>query len=112
MDCKIVIGADGHPDIFASGCFIQIIDQNSVGEEIWRDYAAAFRDAGDITPCFIIDDRKDLPLPNWGFARQIDLRDPGSVRTIVDTIKQMKAEMNRRLPDFFRRLEYSQSSIV
>lgn len=63
IDCKIFFGTDGHPDIFACGCFIQILDRNSVGEEMWQHYAAAYKDAGDITPCFIIDDRRDLPLP-------------------------------------------------
>ncbi len=100
-DCEIILGADGDPDIFAYGCFIQILDRNSVGEEMWRDYAAAYKDAGDITPCFIIDDRTDLPLPSWKFARQIDMREPSAVTAIVGTIRQMKAEMNRRLPAYF-----------
>lgn len=98
----IVNGADGDPDIFAYGGFVQILDRNSVGVEMWRDYAAAYKDAGDITPCFIIDDRKDLPLPDWKFVKQIDMCDPSAVTTIVGTIRQMKAEMNRRLPDLFQ----------
>jgi len=102
IGCVIVNGADGDPDIFAFGCFIQILDRNSVGVEMWRGYAAAYKDAGDITPCFIIDDRKDLPLPNWKFAKQIDMRDRSAVTTIVETIRQMKAEMNHRLPDIFQ----------
>ena len=100
-DCTVVVGTSGHPDIFAFGCFIQVIDRNSVGDEMWREYAAAYKDAGDITPCFIIDDRKDLPLPNWKYAKQIDMRDPSVITTIVGTIRQMKMEMNRRLPEFF-----------
>lgn len=102
IGCVIVHGVDGDPDIFAYGCFIQILDRNSVGEEMWRDYAAAYNDAGDITPCFIIDDRKDLPLPNWKYAKQIDMQGPSAVNTIVETIRQMKAEMNLRLPDIFQ----------
>lgn len=105
IGCVIVNGADGDPDIFAYGCFVQIIDRNSVGVEMWRDYAAAYKDAGDITPCFIIDDRRDLPLPDWKFVKQIDMRDPSAVATIVGTIRQMKAEMNRRLPDAFQQSE-------
>lgn len=101
IGCVIVRGVDGDPDIFAYGCFIQILDRDSVGEEMWRDYAAAYKDAGDITPCLIIDDRRDLPLPSWKFARQVHMRDPSALITIVETIRQMKAEMNRRLPALF-----------
>lgn len=103
IDCEIIMGADGDPDIFAYGCFVQILDRNSVGEEMWRDYSAAYKDSGDITPCFIIDSRKDLPLPDWKFVKQIDMCDPSAVTTIVATIRMMKAEMNRRLPAFFVR---------
>jgi hypothetical protein len=112
IDCKIVFGTNGHPDIFAYGCFVQILDRNSVGDDMWKDYVEAYKNAGDITPCFIIDDRTDLPLPKWKFAHKIDMRDPGSIPTIVNTIRQMKAEMNRRLPEAFKPAEDSRSSIV
>jgi len=102
IDCQIIRGTDGHPDIYAYGCFVQILDRTLVGDEMWREYAAAYKDAGDITPCFIIDDRKDLPLPSWKFAKQIDMQDPSAVNTIVETIRQMKTEMNLRLPDIFQ----------
>lgn len=103
IDCQIIRGTNGHPDIYAYGCFVQILDRTMVGEEMWRDYAAAYKDAGDITPCFIIDDRKDLPLPSWKFAKPIDMRDPSAVTMIVGTVRQMKAEMNSRLPAVFMR---------
>ena len=100
--CDIVFGDRNSPDVYAIGGFVLVLDRGAVGDETWRDYVEMYAADGDATPCFIIDNRRDLPLPDWNYARQFDMADPGSVSTIVNAIRQMKLEMNRRLPDLFR----------
>jgi len=100
--CDIVFGDRNSPDLYAIGGFVLVLDRSEVGDDVWRDYVEMYAVDGDATPCFIIDDRTDLRLPDWNYARQFDMTDPASVPTIVNAIRQMKLEMNRRLPDLFR----------
>ena len=99
--CDIVFGEKDSPDLYAIGGFVLVLDRRQVGDKEWRYYVEMYREDGDITPCFIIDRRTDLPLPGWQFTYRLDMDDPGSVATIADAIRQMKLEMNRRLPEFF-----------
>jgi len=100
-DCDIVFGEKDSPDLYAIGGFVLVLDRSQVGDEVWRDYVEMYQDDTDITPCFIIDRRTDLALPNWRFTYRLDMADPGSVPTIAEAIRQMKMEMNRRLPEYF-----------
>jgi hypothetical protein len=109
--CDIVFGEKGSPDLYAIGGFVLILDRSEMGEE-WQECVEMYRDDADITPCFIIDDRKAPPLPNWDFTYRFDMADPGSVATIVEAIWQMKLEMNRRLPALFKEPRNSNSSVV
>jgi len=99
--CDIVFGEKDSPDLYAIGGFVLVLDRNQVGDKEWRYYVEMYREDGDITPCFIIDRRTDLPLPGWQFTYRLEMDEPGSVATIAETIRQMKMEMNRRLPEFF-----------
>lgn len=99
--CDIVFGEKDSPDLYAIGGFVLVLDRNQVGDEVWRDYVEMYQHDTDVTPCFIIDRRTDLPLPAWRFTCRLDMDDRGSVSTISETIRQMKMEMNRRLPNFF-----------
>jgi len=101
--CDIVFGEKDSPDLYAIGGFVLVLDRSQVGDEEWRNYVEMYREDSDITPCFIIDRRTDLALPNWRFTYRLDMADPGSVPTIADAIRQMKMEMNRRLPDMFKK---------
>jgi hypothetical protein len=99
--CDIVFGEKDSPDLYAIGGFVLVLDRSQVGDEVWRDYVDMYQDDTDITPCFILDRRTDLALPKWRFTYRLDMADPGSVATIAEAIRQMKMEMNRRLPEFF-----------
>lgn len=102
IDCELVMGDYDAPDIFACGCFVQVVDRSAIAAEVWRDYLEVYRNSGDVTPCFIIDDCGDLPLPRWAFAYQLDMNHPESLGIILETIREMKAGMDGRLPRFFR----------
>ena len=104
-DCDIVFGEKDSPDLYAIGGFVLVLDRSHVGDTEWRHYVEMYREDGDITPCFIIDRRTDLQLPGWQFTYRLEMDDPGSVATIAEAIRQMKIEMNRRLPTLFRRAE-------
>jgi hypothetical protein len=98
--CDVVFGEKDTPDLYAIGGFVLVLDRSAMGTE-WQEYVEMCRDDTDATPCFIIDDRTDLPLPDWRFTYRFDMADPASVATIAEAIRQMKLEMNRRLPTLF-----------
>lgn len=109
--CDIVFGEKDSPDLYAIGGFVLVLDRNEVGDE-WLEYVEMYRYDADNTPCFIIDNRTDLPLPTWNFTYRFDMASPGSVATIAEAIRQMKLEMNRRLPELFKRPENSRPCSV
>jgi len=103
-DCRVFHGESGSPDIFAIGSFISIVDRNVVGHDLWQEYVECFDPVMDDTPCFIIDDLMHLPLPRRNYVYQFDMTDKRSIMTIVKMIRQMRREMDRRLPDLFKTL--------
>jgi hypothetical protein len=101
-DCSIFYGVSGDPDIFACPAFVMIIDRNLVGLDLWEEYVQASGQCGFDTPCFIVDNNRNLPLPKMKYIDQFDLRDKASIPTILKTIKQMRTELDRRLTDLFK----------
>jgi hypothetical protein len=101
-DCSIFYGVPGDPDIFACPAFALIIDRNFVGNELWEEYVKESNYCGFDTPCFIVDSNINLPIPKMKYIYQFDLDNRTTIPTIIKTIKQMRAELDRRLPDFFK----------
>lgn len=101
-DCTIFYGETPDPDIFACPAFVIIVDRNTVGHDLWREYVECFDPVGEETPCFIVDDLKHLPIPKRKYVYQFDLQDKQTIPTIVKTVKQMRAQLDQKLPDLFR----------
>jgi hypothetical protein len=101
-DCTIFYGTSGDPDIHACPAFVMIVDRNIIGHDLWREKVEYDDSTNDDTPCFIVDNIKDLPYPKKKYVYQFDLNNETSIPTIITTITQMKKEMDRRLPDLFK----------
>ncbi|OQC17723.1 MAG: hypothetical protein BWX72_00366 [Firmicutes bacterium ADurb.Bin080] len=101
-DCTIFYGDNGDPDIHACPAFVMIVDRHAVGFDMWKEYVEYSDLNGDDIPCFIVDSISDLPLPQKKYVYQFDLKDAKSIPTIVKTIAEMKAEMDRKLPSLFK----------
>ncbi|MEE9913128.1 MAG: hypothetical protein K4571_15560 [Deltaproteobacteria bacterium] len=101
-DCTVSFGESGTPDIHACPAFVMIVDRNAVGIDLWNEYVEYSDVNGDDIPCFIIDNISFLPLPQKKYVYQFNLNNKTSIPTIVKTIKEMKTEMDRRLPTLFR----------
>lgn len=101
-DSSIFYGISGDPDIFACPAFVMIIDRNVVGHDLWREYAQISDQCFFDTPCFIIDNNRNLPIPKMKYVYQFDMDKRTTIPTIIETIKQMRTELDRRLPDLFK----------
>jgi len=102
-DCTTVYGEHPYPDILACPAFVMIVDRNVVGHDLWRVKVEYDDSTQDDIPCFIVDNIKDLPMPKTKYVYQFDINDKETIPTIVNTIREMKIEMNRRMPRLFRR---------
>lgn len=103
-DCTVFYGTNPGCDIHAIPAFVMIVDRDVVGHDLWRENVEFCDSCGDDVPCFIVDDVKDLPMPKTKYVYQFDMNDKATIPTIVKTIREMKMEMNRRLPDLFIQL--------
>jgi hypothetical protein len=102
-NCTIFYGTHPHCDIHATPAFVMIVDRDVVGHDLWRENVE-FRDScSDDIPCFIVDNIKYLPLPKTKYVYQFDINDAATIPTIVKTIREMKINMDTRLPDLFKR---------
>jgi hypothetical protein len=101
-DSSIFYGTSGDPDIFACPAFVLIIDRSLVGHDLWKEYVQESDYCGFDTPCFIVDNNLNLPIPKMKYVYQFDMDDGRTIPTITKTIKQMRAELDRRLPDLFK----------
>lgn len=102
-DCTIFYGTYPDPDIHAIPAFVMIVDRNVVGHDLWRENVEFCDSCGDDIPCFIVDNIKDLPMPKTKYVYQFDIDDKATIPTIVKTIREMKIDMDRRLPDLFKK---------
>ncbi len=102
IDCTISYGDKGSIDIFAIGSFVKIVDRNIVGHDVWKEYIECIVDsAGGDTPCIIVDDIYNLPLPKCQYICQLNLKNPTNIQKIIKTIKQMRKIMDKNVPDIF-----------
>lgn len=101
-DSSIFYGTSGDPDIFACPAFVLIIDRNLVGHDLWREYVQVSDQCGYDIPCFIVDNDRNLSMPKMKFVYQFDVLNKGTIPTIIKTIKQMRTELDCRLPDLFK----------
>jgi len=108
-DCTIFYGDNGDPDIHACPAFVMIVDRRAVGFDLWEEYVEYSDMNGDDIPCFIVDNIRHLPLPKKKYVYQFDLNDKEAVPAIIKTIKEMKTEMDRKLPSLFKKGNQSKS---
>jgi len=108
-DCTIFYGDNRDPDIHACPAFVMMVDRNTVGFDLWKEYVEYSDINGDDIPCFIVDNIRHLQLPKNKYVYQFDLNKETSIPTIIKTITEMKTEMDRRLPSLFKN---SSSNII
>ena len=72
--------------------FIYIIDRTVVGKEWWEHYLQCCNRHNWLEPCLIIDDMKDMAMPQSNYVEQFDLNDPSSINAILFIIKEARAQ--------------------
>ena len=92
IGCHIWNGAPGSPDIVAIPAFIVIVDRQTVGKELWSDYVKFCEEVDDDVPCLIVDSLKDWPLPDMKYVKQFDMKQPDSILTLTDMLKDIKKQ--------------------
>lgn len=110
MDCTVSYGGEGGIDITAVDSFVKIVDRNIVGRNVWNKYVEYIDSAGGNNPCIIVDDISDWSLPIYQYTGQLSLKDPGAVKKVVQTIKQMRKTLNKNIPDLFAKQGMESSS--
>ena len=101
IHCTTFHGEPGSIDICAVGSFVKIVDRNTVGYGIWKEYVEGIDSAGGDVPCIIIDRLSDLPLSRCQYVCQMDMNSPETIRKIAQTIKQMRKRLDKDIPALF-----------
>jgi hypothetical protein len=107
-DCTLTFG-EYESDILAVPSFVIIVDRNVLGHQAWRDYVACYEHNVNDVPCFMVDQINDLPFPKQKYVYQLDLNDKSTIPLIVTTIKEMRASMDKGLPNLFRKVDMIRS---
>ena len=102
IGCFVFRGEPCSSDITAIPAFVIIVDRDYVGDEEWGDFVEFCDEVYDDVPCLIVDDRHDLPLPKTPYAAFFDLDRDDAIPQIIRTIKHLKKEMDKNLPDVFK----------
>jgi hypothetical protein len=92
IDCEIFSLNPYAPDGMSLNGFIYIIDRNFVGREWWDHYVQCCNRHHWIEPCLIIDDMKDMAMPQSKYVEQFDLNDPSSISSILYIIKEARVQ--------------------
>lgn len=95
MDCDIFFGEPSSPDLIAIPYFISIVDRSLVGDECWNEYLRYCKETDDDTPCLIVDNNKDLPVPKIKnkIVSHFDLTDRSKIEKIIEIIKYARLKV-------------------
>lgn len=92
IDCEIFSLRPFFVDGLSLNGFIYIIDRNFVGREWWDHYVQFCNRHHWIEPCLIIDDMKDMAMPQSNYVEQFDLNDPSSISSILYIIREARVQ--------------------
>ena len=92
IDCEIFSLRPYSADMMSLNGFIYIIDRNLVGKEWWDHYVRCCNKHNLLEPCLIIDDMKDMEMPQSNYVEQFDLNDPSSISSILYIIKEARVQ--------------------
>ncbi|MEK6689924.1 MAG: hypothetical protein AABY78_01315 [Nitrospirota bacterium] len=95
LNCEVCWGEPSSPDIIALPFFISVIDRNLVGENYWYEYIRFCRETDDDTPCLIVDNNKDLPVPKIINKKvsHFDLKDRTAIEEIIEIIMHKRLKV-------------------
>lgn len=99
-NCRIWWGEPNSPDIIAVGYFVSIIDRDIVGRESYESYLAYTSEANagdeicDETVCVIVDNIRNIELPNLDIILHYDLRDKRSIPWIIHSVSMAKESID------------------
>ena len=94
--CQVDFGRQGTPDVIAVPAFIQIVDRNCVGADIWQNYVAFSDDVHDDTPCVLVDKAVYLPMPITKYVVRYDLTQPDDINEILAIVRQAHLKVPSR----------------
>jgi len=92
INCEIFFLNPYSADRMSLNGFIYIVDRNVVGREWWDHYVQCCNRHHWIEPCLIIDDVKDMAMPQSNYVEQFDFNDPSSISAILFIIKEARAQ--------------------
>jgi hypothetical protein len=92
IDCEIFHLNPYSADMMSLNGFIYIIDRNLVGKEWWGHYVRCCNKYNWIEPCLIVDNVKDMKMPQSNYVEQFDLNDPSSISSILYIIKEARVQ--------------------
>lgn len=100
INCEVIEGTPFTPDMLALSGFVNIIDRNLIGREMWQEYVQWYDEFRRDETCIIVDNIiLDMPMPVSRYMPVFDLNNPYAVPAIITTIKSLKdvyAESYRR----------------
>lgn len=88
IDCDVMEGIKGMPDILAKPAFILIVDRNEVGKENWELYLEEMLYTESDIPCIVVDVSTDFASPRYSNIHYLPLKTESSMDIIIHTIKE------------------------
>ena len=98
IQCVVCDGEPYSPDIYAISGFVQVLDRNTIGRDVWNEYVEFADEVFDDVPCIIIDSMNNLKLPRSKCITRFNLDNADSVSSIISTIKEIRVQMDQHLP--------------
>ena len=91
-ELSVIEGEPNSPDLIAIGCFVLIIDRNLIGEQTYKRYLEIVeagddsKDIKDESTCIIVDNIRDLAVPELKMVCQVDINHRNSHDWVVDIL--------------------------
>ena len=87
INCGVMEGLKGMPDILAIPAFILIVDRNEVGKENWELYLEEMLFTESDIPCIVVDASTDFASPRYPNIHYLPLKTESSMDLIIHAIK-------------------------
>jgi len=89
---SVIKGEPDSSDLIAIGCFALIIDRNLIGKQTYNQYLEIVevgydsKDTKDESTCIIVDNIRDLAVPELKMVCQVDINHRNSDDWVIDIL--------------------------
>lgn len=103
IDHEIIYGEPFSPDILVLSGFFNVIDRNLVGRDMWEEYVSCCNEFGWTGLCCIIDNIRDLNLPESMYVIYCEMDIPNEISSIIEIMATSSGLRDRIIARGYRR---------